>query len=418
MHVSSANCSQCRWSSELQRVVDCACTRFEPDLTSPEDMNGAVPATSDTQHSEATESADYPPVAVETQPNGNGTSASSIGDSPAEPCAPPVQENPVVEESALPLRDETSAEPAVQPADPDNPRAEEVPSPLSVNVDAKENPALPEFLSFFGLREQPFGVTPDPAYLYLGRAHREALSELSRGVEYDRGFMALIAKPGMGKTTLLNKILDQMRDTARMVFLFQTQCDSREFFQYLLGELGVDCDGMNLVAMHKKLNEILFQEMLEGRRFVLVVDEAQNLQETVLETIRLLSDFETNHVKLLEIILVGQPQLAAKLARPNLSQLCQRLTTLVSLDPFSADETARYIEHRLRVAGYTGAPLFSSDAVARIAERSEGIPRKINNLCFNALMLSYSQGRKTIDSSVAEQVAARLNLESFSRRVK
>ncbi len=324
----------------------------------------------------------------------------------------------MVEENALSLRDEMSAEPAVQPADPGNPRAKEVPSPLSVNVGAKENPALPEFLSFFGLREQPFGVTPDPAYLYLGRAHREALTELSRGVEYDRGFMALIAKPGMGKTTLLNRILEQMRDTARMVFLFQTQCDSREFFQYLLGELGVECDGMNLVAMHKKLNEILFQEMFEGRRFVLVVDEAQNLQETVLETIRLLSDFETNHVKLLEIILVGQPQLAAKLARPSLSQLRQRLTTLVSLDPFSADETARYIEHRLRVAGYTGTPLFSSDAVARIAERSEGIPRKINNVCFNALMLSYSQGRKTIDSSVAEQVAARLDLESFSRRVK
>ena len=324
----------------------------------------------------------------------------------------------MVQECVLSLDDEVSAEPAVQPAEPGIPRAEEVPTPLPVHVDAKESPALATLLSFFGLREQPFGVTPDPAYLYLGRAHREALSELSRSVEYDRGFMALIAKPGMGKTTLLNKLLEQLRDTARTVFLFQTQCDAREFFQYFLAELGVDCDGMNLVAMHKKLNEILFQEMLEGRRFVLVVDEAQNLQETVLETIRLLSDFETHHVKLLEIILVGQPQLAATLARPSLSQLRQRLTTLVSLDPLSAEETGRYIEHRLRVAAYTGAPLFSPEAVARIAERSKGIPRMINNLCFNALMFSYSQGRKNIDSSVADQVTARLDLESFSRRVK
>ncbi len=377
-----------------------------------------MPAASNTQHGEATESVVCPQVAAETPPNGNGASDCSTDDSAVKPCAPTVQETPLIEETTLFLRKEKSKEPAVQPADPGNARAEEVPSLLPAGVDSKGKPGLAEFLSFFGLREQPFGVTPDPAYLYLGRAHREALSELSRGVEYDRGFMALIAKPGMGKTSLLNKILEQMRDKARTVFLFQTQCDSREFFQYLLSELGVDCNKMNLVAMHKKLNEILFQEMLEGRRFVLVVDEAQNLQETVLETIRLLSDFETNHVKLLEIILVGQPQLAAILARPSLSQLRQRLTTLVGLDPFGAEETTHYIEHRLRVAGHTGAPLFSPDAVARIAEQSKGIPRTINNLCFNALMLSYSQGKKIIDSRITDEVTARLDLDSFSERVK
>ncbi len=148
------------------------------------------------------------------------------------------------------------------------------------------------FLDFYGLQQQPFGVTPDPAFLYPSRSHRDALASLSAGIGEGRGFLALIAEPGMGKTTLLFGLLEQLKDSARAVFLFQTQCDPREFFQYLLGELGVATQGMGLVAMHNKLNETLFAEMLAGRRFVLVVDEAQNLADPVLETVRLLSDFE------------------------------------------------------------------------------------------------------------------------------
>jgi general secretion pathway protein A len=124
------------------------------------------------------------------------------------------------------------------------------------------------FLEFYNLRQQPFGVTPDPAYLYPTRTHREALGSLSSGIKDGRGFFALIAEPGMGKTTLLYQLLDELHDSARTVFLFQTQCDSREFFQYLLNELGVDTRGMDLVSMHGKLNEILFAEMIAGRRFV------------------------------------------------------------------------------------------------------------------------------------------------------
>ena len=165
------------------------------------------------------------------------------------------------------------------------------------------------FLDFFELRQQPFGVTPDPAYLYPSQTHCEALDALTEGIESGRGFLALIAEPGMGKTTLLYQVLEALRDKARTAFLFQTQCSSREFFQYLLSELGVDSTGMGLVPMHNKLNEMLFAEMLAGRRFVLIVDEAQNLDETVLETIRLLSNFETTNTKLLQIVLAGQPQL-------------------------------------------------------------------------------------------------------------
>src|ERR1700756_3345010 len=193
---------------------------------------------------------------------------------------------------------------------------------------------MPMFLDFYHLREQPFGVTPDPAYLYPSRTHCEALNSLTEGILGGRRFLAQIAEPGMGKTTLLYQVLEGLRDTARAAFLFQTQCNSREFFQYLLSELGVDSTGMGLVAMHKKLNEILFAEMLAGRRFVLIVDEAQNLDESVLETIRMLSNFETTHSKLMQIILAGQTQLGEKLQSNQLAQLLQRITVVQYLEPF------------------------------------------------------------------------------------
>ena len=199
------------------------------------------------------------------------------------------------------------------------------------------------FLDFYGLREQPFGVTPDPAYLYASRTHCEALDSLSESILGDRGFAALIAEPGMGKTTLLNQVLDGLRDTARAVFLFQTQCNSREFFQYLMSELGVDASAMGLVAMHKKLNEILFAEMLAGRRCVLIVDEAQNLDASVLETIRLLTNFETPHCKLLQIILLGQPELGIMLERRELRQLAQRVVARYHLGPLARHELPRHI---------------------------------------------------------------------------
>ncbi len=259
------------------------------------------------------------------------------------------------------------------------------------------------FLDFYGLSEQPFGATPDPAYLYLSRTHGEALATLLYGIKADRGFMALIAEPGMGKTTLLYRLIEELRDSARTVFLFQTQCDSHEFFCYLLRELGLETTGMDLASMHKKLNDVLFGEMLAGRRSVLVVDEAQNLEGPVLETIRLLSNFETTHSKLLEIVLAGQPQLAEKLARPGLSQLRQRISILSQLEPLSPGETACYIEHRLKVAGYSGGPLFAPDALALIAEQSRGIPREINNICFNALLLGKARRSQTISSEIARE---------------
>jgi general secretion pathway protein A len=272
------------------------------------------------------------------------------------------------------------------------------------------------FLDFYGLREQPFGVTPDPNYLYLSRTHGEALGALEDGIKTDRGFMALIAEPGLGKTTLLYRLLDEFRDTARSVFLFQTQCDSREFFRYILSELGIKTARMNLVAMHNKLNEVLFGEMLAGRRFVLVVDEAQDLEEPVLETIRLLSDFETPHAKLLAIVLSGQPLLAEKLAQPALSQLKQRIAVVRCLEPLCAEETSCYVEHRLNVAGYSGGRLFEPEALALIHERSQGIPREINNLCFDALTLGEARKSLTITGEIAREALANVSVDSIARQ--
>jgi len=271
------------------------------------------------------------------------------------------------------------------------------------------------FLDFFHLRQQPFGVTPDPEYLYLSPTHSEALSALSSGVKDGRGFLTLIADPGMGKTTLLYRLLEELRSFARTVFLFQTQCDTREFFQYLLTELGTDVQGLGLVDMHVKLNEILFTEMLAGKRFALVVDEAQNLGESLLETIRLLSNFETPHSKLLQIILSGQPQLEEHLAQPHLSQLRQRIAVLSHLQPLSPEETSHYIEHRLTIAGYSGEPLFTPEASALVSKESRGVPRIINNICFEALTLAHAKEQPKIGPEIVQRALANLGIHSNGR---
>jgi general secretion pathway protein A len=267
------------------------------------------------------------------------------------------------------------------------------------------------YLDFYGFREQPFGVTPDPRFLYLSPAHREALATVFYGIDAGRGFMALIAKPGMGKTTLLFQLLQQLRPTARTAFLFQTQCDSREFMRFLLRELGCELhDRQDLVTMHEEFNRCLLQEAHAGRKFVVVIDEAQNLEPSVLETVRLLSDFETPQAKLLQIVLVGQPELADKLARPALRQLRQRISLLSTIAPLPAPEVERYINHRLSAAGRRDPRLFTAAAVKTIAEMSEGIPRNISNICFNALSLGCSLQARTIDIGIVQQVAVDFDL--------
>jgi type II secretory pathway predicted ATPase ExeA len=265
-------------------------------------------------------------------------------------------------------------------------------------------------LDFYNLREQPFGVTPDPRYLYLSPTHREALSSLKYGIQEKRGFMGLIAQPGMGKTTLLFHLLKEMGPTARTVFLFQTQRTPHEFLSSLVSDLGLDGSCADLPRLQSLLNDFLIREAHAGRRFVLVVDEAQNLEEPILEVLRMLSNFESSTDKLMQIILAGQPQLADKLMSSSLVQLRQRISILGRLNPFTAKETNRYIFHRLKVAGCDcESTLFTSQARTLIYKYSGGIPRNINNLCFNALSLGCALRKESIDHVVLREVVEDLN---------
>jgi len=267
------------------------------------------------------------------------------------------------------------------------------------------------FLDHFGLREQPFGVTPDPRFLYMSPSHLEASASLSYGIQTRQGFMALIAKPGMGKTTLLFHLLENLRNSARTVFLFQTHSGSRQFLRSLMADLGVNDQDDDLGHMQRRLNEVLIGELRAGRRFVVVIDEAQNLGKSVLETVRMLSNFEVPGAKLMQIVLAGQPQLADKLASGNLIQLRQRISIMSRLTQFNAVETAEYVSHRLQVAGYKGDSLFAPEALAIINTQSEGIPRNINNLCFNALTLGFANGQKNIDAPILYEVLKDLDVE-------
>src|SRR6202049_4857092 len=262
------------------------------------------------------------------------------------------------------------------------------------------------FLEHFGLSEQPFGVTPDPRFLYLGPKHRQALAALNYGTELNRGFLTLIAQPGMGKTSLLYNYLEGLRNKARTVFLFQTDCDSRELMSYLLADLGLDGTGKDLPEMHSILNQVLMEEMRAGRRLVLVIDEAQNLAEKVLESVRLLSNFETPWMKLMQIVLAGQPQLGEKLAQPSMAQLRQRVSFSIRIEPLNREEIDAHIDHRLWVAGYNGPSLFTVGARTLLAEHCEGIPRNISNLCFCAMSLGWATKAKTIDREIMHDVIA------------
>jgi general secretion pathway protein A len=266
-------------------------------------------------------------------------------------------------------------------------------------------------LDYYRLEEQPFGVTPDPRYLFLTPTHKEALNSLIYGIETGCGFVALIATPGSGKTTLIFEMLHILRDKARIVFLFQTISTPMDLLRSLLSGLGVrDLQG-TLVEMQIRLRDLLTEQYRLGKRVVVVIDEAQNLDDSVLELVRMLSNFETARDKLIQIILAGQPQLADNIGSPELLQLRQRISIFARLQPFTPEETTLYILHRLRVAGYNSdMPLFTKDALALIALSSEGLPRNINNLCFNALALGSALQQKPIDRDVIRRVMSDLDV--------
>ena len=271
-------------------------------------------------------------------------------------------------------------------------------------------------MQYFGFQEDPFGATPDPRYLYPSHTHREALASLKVGFSNNRGFTAMIALPGMGKTTLLFRLLEDIRETSRSIFLFDIdpECEPRELLGYVLRDMGIT-PGKGSSEMHEQFSDALASETRAGRRLVVVIDEAQNLSDAVLERVRLLTNFETSRGKLVHMVLSGQPQLSDKLLQPSLVQLRQRISTICRLEPLSTEDTAAYIEYRLKRAGYDGAPLFTVDALKLITEASQGTPRTINNLCFNALSLCRALNRKQVDGTMVSEVIADLQLTPQSR---
>jgi general secretion pathway protein A len=272
------------------------------------------------------------------------------------------------------------------------------------------------FREHFKLAIEPFGVTPDPKFLYLSQTHREALASVFYAIYSDRGFAALIAPPGMGKTTLLTHLLGMLGPSAQTAFLFQTLCGPEDFLRFLLADLGIENKG-DLACMHANLNAYLLEQSKNGRKVVVIIDEAQNLDDRVLELVRMLSNFESPARKLLHFVLAGQPQLAQRLGSEQLVQLRQRISIVARMNPLKTAETREYIEHRLRVAGgASDEPIFSKAAYEMIAEHSGGIPRNINNLCFNSMSLACALKRSKVEALMVQEVIGDLDLRPLAVR--
>jgi general secretion pathway protein A len=256
----------------------------------------------------------------------------------------------------------------------------------------------------FGFREEPFGVTPDPKFLYCSAQHAEALAALHYGLAEGRGILVLTAGPGRGKTTLLYRLLEHWRDRAEVAFLFRAPETREQLLAALLEDLGIAPEP-GYAQNWRRLESYALECRRKGRRLVLLFDEAQGMPDAVLEEIRLLSNLEAPDEKLVEIVLAGQPALTERLAAEGHEQLRQRVggwTQIATLDKF---DVRRYLEHRLRIAGRTRGRLLTRKALAALAEASGGIPRNINSICFEALSQAFAEGRKRINEDALRQAA-------------
>ncbi len=270
------------------------------------------------------------------------------------------------------------------------------------------------YLTFFGLNEKPFSITPDPRYLFLSERHAEAMAHLLYGINEAGGFIQLTGEVGTGKTTIVRSLLAQAPENAEIALILNPRMTPPEFLLTLCEELGIgvpDSAERSLKDLVDILNDYLLRAHAAGRRVVLVVDEAQNLAPEVLEQVRLLTNLETNTRKLLQIILIGQPELRELLARNELRQLAQRITGRYHLDPLSEPETAAYVRHRLRVAGAT-SEIFGRFALREIHRISGGVPRVINVICDRALLGGYSLDCHRITATLVRQAGS----EVFGRR--
>ena len=266
------------------------------------------------------------------------------------------------------------------------------------------------YAPYFGLTHEPFSIAPDPRYLFMSERHREALAHLLYGLGGGGGFVLLTGEIGTGKTTVCRCFLEQIPDNCSVAYIFNPKLTVTELLQSI-------CEEFHVVVPRREhgeptvkeyldpLNAFLLQSHAQGRNSVLIIDEAQNLSEDVLEQLRLLTNLETSERKLLQIILIGQPELREMLARPGLEQLAQRVIARYHLDALSPGETAQYVRHRLEVAGLSRAVPFEMRALVRVHKLSGGVPRRINLLCDRALLGAYAQSQPAVTPAIVDQAA-------------
>ena len=264
---------------------------------------------------------------------------------------------------------------------------------------------------FYGLREKPFSLTPDPRFLYLSESHRFALEHLIYGITQREGFMLITGDVGTGKTTICRALLERLDEQTRTALILNPQMSERELLLSILSEFGITFSSSSKKEIIDRLNQFLLQRLASGGGAILIIDEAQNLSLPVLEQIRLLSNLETEREKLLQIVLVGQPELRDKVNLPVLRQLNQRISVRYHLRPLRKDETKKYIAHRLMVAGSEGNIIFSGRALSLIFKYSGGIPRLVNLMADRAMLGGFSKQTRSITPGIVKSAADSLGDE-------
>jgi general secretion pathway protein A len=274
------------------------------------------------------------------------------------------------------------------------------------------------YLKYFGLREAPFNLTPDPKFFFDSPLHREAWASLFYGIKEKKGFVVVTGEVGTGKTTLLRKLLRNFEATHRSVFIFNTLLSFDELLEAILIDLDIGSVASGRIAMLQQLNEFLLDQVKQGHIVSVILDEAQNLGEDALEAVRLLSNMETDREKLIQIILAGQPELVEKLDGRSLRQLKQRISLWCRLECLGPADADAYIRHRLKVAGYEGPGLFDAATIPYIWQRTAGIPRLINAVCDSALLTAFATSQKTVSLEIVQEAIRDLRIEPGSQRLE
>ncbi len=255
------------------------------------------------------------------------------------------------------------------------------------------------YLDFFKLNEKPFNVTPDPHFLYMSPSHQEAFANLLYGIRERKGFTVLTGEVGTGKTTLLHNLLGTLEEEIRTVYIFHTGLEFDEMLLMVHQELGIPVKEETRGGMIQSLNLYLIEQLRQDRNVALIIDEAQNLSSEFLENLRLLSNLETAKEKLLQIVLVGQPELEAKLGLTELRQLDSRISVKGRIHPLDESESEAYLLHRLNLAGAGGSPIFDVEALKMVCKNGRGIPRRLNMLADNAMLIAYADGDRSVSAS-------------------